>query len=797
MFTRPHCSFAGALASIALCFGASAQDIIIDTGPGNDTGIGGVPALNFGGGNNQYVGMQFTLDDPVTITRFDAWGYGSGTFTVKLRQNTFNAPGAELESESIDIESTVFPEWVAFDGIEWSVDPGTYWVTFEVDPFAGDFTFAPEVPEPLDGYAFYSDSNGFWIPLDVDQLLGLRVWDDSASEAILVPSQFPTIQSAMDFASDGAIIEVAPGTYNEAINYFGKTITVRSSGGPAVTIIDGTGFSGATVDVTSGSAVGTRLEGFTVTGGSHLTGFAQGGGILVFGGTITVADCIILDNIAESGGGAAVVFSGTAEFENCSFISNSSSGGFGSGGAVYLNNGDAGFTTCTFTENESDGGGAINVNVDASCIADLCTFSGNSSTGSGGAVLVIGSTASASFFSSTFENNTSVQGGGVMIINAPVNLVGCDFIGNEATFAGSTSGGGVQAQGSATVTIASCDFVGNQAHLGGGVQFISLTGSASISSSSFHNNTANLNGGGVQILGGNAPSIGTSDFCGNAPNDISGSFSNSGGNTFNGSCTPANDDPEDPQPVSLGIAIGASFEGASNSGTSSCEPDGVDLFYEFEITNGPTSVVINTCGSEADTALAVFDDLQNEIACNASCDGDPCGPPGACLTLINLDNGVYVIRVSMENGAVAGTSLDFVLNIEEAELEVLGDFNNDQIVDESDRAMLCAALGTSTGHPDFIEAADFDDNGVINQLDQIEFNSILPPCPGDIVSSLTIQPPSDGVIDGADLAFLIGAWGNQSSCADMVSSRTILPPPDGKVDGADLAYLLGAWGTCP
>jgi len=32
--------------------------------------------------------------------------------------------------------------------------------------------------------------------------------------------------------------------------------------------------------------------------------------------------------------------------------------------------------------------------------------------------------------------------------------------------------------------------------------------------------------------------------------------------------------------------------------------------------------------------------------------------------------------------------------------------------------------------------------------------------------------------------------------ADIVSSDTILPPPDGIVDGADLAYLIGEWGPC-
>jgi hypothetical protein len=71
------------------------------------------------------------------------------------------------------------------------------------------------------------------------------------------------------------------------------------------------------------------------------------------------------------------------------------------------------------------------------------------------------------------------------------------------------------------------------------------------------------------------------------------------------------------------------------------------------------------------------------------------------------------------------------------------------------------------------------------------------PCPADMVDSRTFQPPPDGVVDGADLAFLLGAWGsNPGSPADIVNSDTFQPPPDGVVDGADLAVLLGAWGEC-
>jgi probable HAF family extracellular repeat protein len=127
---------------------------------------------------------------------------------------------------------------------------------------------------------------------------------------------------------------------------------------------------------------------------------------------------------------------------------------------------------------------------------------------------------------------------------------------------------------------------------------------------------------------------------------------------------------------------------------------------------------------------------------------------------------------------------------------LLGDLNNDSVVDEDDRALLCSAMGASIGEPNYIAAADLNDDSVIDHLDQQLFNELLPPCAGDVVSSITFQPPADGATDAADLAYLLGAWGNQPSCADFVTSRSFAPPPDGKVDGADLAYLLGAWGAC-
>jgi hypothetical protein len=54
-----------------------------------------------------------------------------------------------------------------------------------------------------------------------------------------------------------------------------------------------------------------------------------------------------------------------------------------------------------------------------------------------------------------------------------------------------------------------------------------------------------------------------------------------------------------------------------------------------------------------------------------------------------------------------------------------------------------------------------------------------PPCPADL--------NDDNVVDGADLAALLGSWGLAQNDLD----------GNGVVDGADLASLLGSWGACP
>jgi hypothetical protein len=82
---------------------------------------------------------------------------------------------------------------------------------------------------------------------------------------LLVPSQYSSIQSAINAAVDGDRVVLAPGTYNEQMTIDNKSITITSSGGPAVTKIDRVGNSGTIFYVPGGADKAVTFEGLTIT----------------------------------------------------------------------------------------------------------------------------------------------------------------------------------------------------------------------------------------------------------------------------------------------------------------------------------------------------------------------------------------------------------------------------------------------------------------------------------------------------------------------------------------------------
>ena len=160
--------------------------------------------------------------------------------------------------------------------------------------------------------------------LNAFALLALGVFGLSIVEAdtIRVPLDQPTIQDAINSAVNGDHVLVAPGIYNENINFFGKAIAVASEQGPKITIING--ISGSVVTFDSGEGASSRLKGFTVQNGSA----TFGGGIAIWFSSPTIENNIITDNGGDGGPGA-IWINGASPMIKSNLIQNNTAAGSG------------------------------------------------------------------------------------------------------------------------------------------------------------------------------------------------------------------------------------------------------------------------------------------------------------------------------------------------------------------------------------------------------------------------------------------------------------------------------------
>ncbi len=350
----------------------------------------------------------------------------------------------------------------------------------------------------------------------------------SFADVIHVPVDFPTIQEAIDASMNGDEIIVGHGTYEELIDFLGKTIIVRSSGGQEVTIIDGNDL-GTVVTCEGGEGPGTTLKGFTVTDGSthgmYIGGASQAtvtdcnfisnwagarGGGMFNAGSVTLTNCVFQDNYAYWDAGAGMYNSGDATLVNCMFVGNYTDeiDNYGDGAGLY----DVGAATiigCTFENNIAgyyfSAGGAYGGLVFIDCI-----FKGNSA-GSGGGVRTGGILINCTFDGNDCANFSGVGGGAV---RGDATIINCTFTGNESW---QNSGGAVA--GDATIT--NSLFVGNSSTFYGGA----VLGDAIITNCTFFDNSVHPDWG---IAGGAISGdaiVSNSILWGNTPDQIDGSES--------------------------------------------------------------------------------------------------------------------------------------------------------------------------------------------------------------------------------------------------------------------------------
>ncbi|MCH8165171.1 MAG: right-handed parallel beta-helix repeat-containing protein [Planctomycetes bacterium] len=181
----------------------------------------------------------------------------------------------------------------------------------------------------------------------------------TANAAVInVPADFATIDAAINVAACGDEIVVAPGTYNEPINFMGKAITLRSSDGPDVTTIDGTALNVPVVRCVNGEGPSTVLRGFSITGADIKNGGAPRG-MLNLNSSPTISHCIFHHNLGGDGAGM-LNDNSNPWIENCTFSDNSVTVGIARHGAGMENGNNSNPTviSCTFSGNIVSGGGS-------------------------------------------------------------------------------------------------------------------------------------------------------------------------------------------------------------------------------------------------------------------------------------------------------------------------------------------------------------------------------------------------------------------------------------------------------
>jgi parallel beta-helix repeat protein len=260
-----------------------------------------------------------------------------------------------------------------------------------------------------------------------------------AGTIIHVPANQPTIQAGINAANDGDTVLVAPGTYVENINFFGKAITVRSSGGTKVTIIDGAQ-NGAVVTFANGETNASILQGFTVQNGNYVSGVGEGGGISVEGSSPTIIKNTITNNKACEGNGIGVGFGSPIIQTNViTNNSNAGCGGIGGAGIGLRGASSAQIIGNTISNNSADsyGGGIALWSANAVLIQNN-VISGNTAGNNGGGISMFNDTSSVIVVQNLIKGNRAPTGNGVYWSNPPSAFVNNTIVDSPLSSGGST-----------------------------------------------------------------------------------------------------------------------------------------------------------------------------------------------------------------------------------------------------------------------------------------------------------------------------------------------------------------------
>jgi hypothetical protein len=263
-------------------------------------------------------------------------------------------------------------------------------------------------------------------------LIALSITLPTVAADRLVPSQYSTIQAAIDAAANGDVVQISPGSYAGPIDLKGKAITVRSVGGAASTTVSG---GAPVVRCVSGESASTVIDGLTITGGVNSQ--ADGGGIRCFGSSPVVRNCQIIGNSANRGGGI-FIDGGGPSVSACLIAGNTGSipNRFPAGAGIFISNSLARVSDCNVTGNQ------MNVPYDASAGQG---GTGGNTTGAG--IHAEGSQSVLIERTTIISNQQALNApscanvGAGIFMNCPGQIVDCVIRENTVSGCGTTVGG--------------------------------------------------------------------------------------------------------------------------------------------------------------------------------------------------------------------------------------------------------------------------------------------------------------------------------------------------------------------
>ena len=562
---------------------------------------------------------------------------------------------------------------------------------------------------------------------------------------INVPGDYATIQAAVDAVNDGDEVVVAPGIYtstaDSVVNMHGKAITLRASGTPEETIIDGgTVRRGVVFTTNEGSA--TVLDGFAIMNCKPVvfSGWHgdSGAGVYCVSSSPTIRNCTIQNNetVNSIGAGIACNINSSPLIENCVITHNfysGAGGGTGAGISCY----DASNPTilnCEISHNSCARGAGVACIVPGNWGASGssptitgCTISNNIASSNGGGIYCEDSS-SPTITGCTISGNTATDsGGGMFSSNSSPTITSCIFSGNTLT---TGSGGGVVVNGNSNAEFIGCEFSNNlcQAGAGGGV-VVSNSGSANFYGCSILNNVVAADEAGGIWVNWNATALLMNCTISNNSQSDSYSGSRGGGISVRTNSSVTIVACEVTNNTSNNAGGGLNIDGnctVNITNTNVCA-NNPDQIYGNWIDNGGNTVAAESCFFDCnDNGIQDSEDVSN----GTSYDCDQNGVPDECQP--DCDGDGWIDPCDSE-----------------------GDIDGDGIPDN------CEDDCNDNGIPDDTEvkngwATDCNGNGILDECDiasdpslDCDGNGILDSC--EIENDQSLDCNGNGTLDECDL----------------------------------------------